>query len=85
MQWILENWVSILFFGGFIGVHFFMHGRGGHGHGHGGGHGGHKGGHQHGEGGKTQSDINVNKVIGISGEESATNANQTENSSINRR
>ena len=31
MQWILENWVLILLFGGFIGVHFFMHGRGGHG------------------------------------------------------
>ena len=31
MQWILENWISILLFGGFIGVHFFMHGRGGHG------------------------------------------------------
>ena len=31
MQWIIENWKSILLFGGFIGVHFFMHGRGGHG------------------------------------------------------
>lgn len=41
MQWILNNWVTILLVGGFIGVHFFMHGRGGHG-GHGGGSGGHK-------------------------------------------
>jgi len=38
MQWILGNWVTVLLIGGFIGIHFFMHGRGGHG-GHSGGHG----------------------------------------------
>jgi len=51
MQWIVENWVTVLLVGGFIGVHFFMHGRGGHG-GHGGGHSGKKGG----EGGDHQRD-----------------------------
>ncbi len=35
MQWIIDNWLLILFGGGMIAMHLF-----GHGHGHG-GHGGH--------------------------------------------
>jgi len=42
MEWIRENWVFILFFAFFIGMHFFGHGHGGHGRGRGDheGHGG---------------------------------------------
>ena len=37
MAWFLQNWVWVLFFSAFIGMHMFGHG--GHG-----GHGGHDGG-----------------------------------------
>lgn len=31
MQWISENWVTILLIGGMLAMHLFGHGRGGHG------------------------------------------------------
>lgn len=41
MQWILDNWLIILLFGGMAAMHLFGHGHGGHsGHGQGGGCGG---------------------------------------------
>lgn len=52
MEWILENWIFILFAALFIGMHLFGFGCGGHGkHGDHGGHGEDKGhsGHMHGE------------------------------------
>ena len=39
MDWLAQNWIWVVFFGLFIGMHLFGHG--GHG---GGGHGGHGGG-----------------------------------------
>lgn len=43
MQWIVNNWLLLLFGGGMIGMHLFGHGRhGGHGSGSN-GHGGHGG------------------------------------------
>ncbi|MBI1220769.1 MAG: hypothetical protein GC186_19750 [Rhodobacteraceae bacterium] len=40
MQWILDNWLIVLLFGGMAAMHLFGHGHGGHsGHGNG-GHGG---------------------------------------------
>ena len=42
MDWLAENWVGVLVFAAFIGMHLFGHG--GHGgHGGSGGHGGHGG------------------------------------------
>ncbi len=50
MQWALDNWIWILLGGGMIAMHFFGHGRGGHGSGQAGDHG--AGGHSgHGGGG----------------------------------
>lgn len=43
MQWILDNWILVLFGGGMIAMHMFGHGHGGHG-----GHGGKK---RYGQGG----------------------------------
>lgn len=41
MEWFSQNWVWVLFFIGFIGMHMFGHG----GHGGHGGHSGHGGSH----------------------------------------
>ena len=38
MDWLTQNWIWVVFFGLFIGMHLFGHG--GHGGGCGGGHGG---------------------------------------------
>jgi len=45
MEWITDNWVWLLLFGGMFGMHFFGHGR----HGAGGGGGCCGGGHAHGQ------------------------------------
>lgn len=42
MDWLSQNWIWVLIFAAFIGMHLFGHG--GHGGGCGGGHGGHGGG-----------------------------------------
>ena len=39
MEWLTQNWIWVLFFGGMIAMHLFGHGRHG-GHGAHGGHGG---------------------------------------------
>lgn len=44
MEWIRENWVFILFFAIFVGMHLFGYGMHGGGCG---GHGGHKGEEEH--------------------------------------
>jgi hypothetical protein len=31
MQWLLDNWILVLFGGGMIAMHLFGHGHGGHG------------------------------------------------------
>lgn len=53
MDWLVQNWVWVLVFAAFIGMHLFGHG--GHGgHGGCGGHGGHGG--REGEGNKNPTD-----------------------------
>lgn len=31
MQWVIDNWILLLFGGGMIAMHLFGHGHGGHG------------------------------------------------------
>lgn len=38
MQWIIDNWLTLVLVGGMLAMHLFGHGHGGHG-----GHGGHSG------------------------------------------
>ena len=37
MQWIIDNWLTVVLIGGMFAMHMFGHGHGGHG-----GHGGHR-------------------------------------------
>ena len=74
MQWIFDNWVAILLFGGFIGAHFFMHGRGGHGGGHRGKMGSNSCDHQHGEDGKAQQPVKRAAPAALTGEVAADNS-----------
>ncbi len=68
MQWILDNWVTILLIGGFIGVHFFMHGRGGHGGGHGAKTRGDNGDHHHIDGSQIPRVKNSSEGVALTGE-----------------
>ena len=55
MEWITDNWVWLLLFGGMFGMHFFGHGR----HGAGGGGGCCGGGHAHGQDKAAKADASV--------------------------